>query len=119
MVGQIYPCPLCGGSAWRWRLDGEQGYHKTLCHRCGTFVVEPTLLSQAWLQLAAEDALLVAYLPAYIRYRNRHRHTPLLTPGNWRAQACCGRLVAWEQFPTGGEDEGALSTEQGAKRVNR
>ena len=104
MIGQIFPCPLCRGAAWRWRLDGAERYKKTICHRCGTFVVAPTLLPQSWRHLALEDALLAAFLPAYIRYCNRRHRVPLLTPGNWRAQACCGRLVVWEQFSAEDED---------------
>jgi hypothetical protein len=66
--------------------------------------VAPTLLPQSWRHLALEDALLAAFLPAYIRYCNRRHRVPLFTPGNWRAQACCGRLVVWEQFSAADED---------------
>lgn len=40
---QLYPCPLWSGLAARSQLAGAEGYNKTTCQRCGTFVVEPTL----------------------------------------------------------------------------
>jgi hypothetical protein len=40
---QLCPCPLCSGLTARSQLAGAEGYDKTTCQRCGTFVVEPTL----------------------------------------------------------------------------
>lgn len=92
-VRQLRPCPLCGGPALRWPL-AEEEYHKILCPRCGTFVIEPTLPAQPWARLDAEEMALVVFLPAYIRHRNRRNHLPLLTLKNWRALARRGRIVA-------------------------
>ncbi len=91
-VHQFRPCPLCEGLASRCQLGGVEEYKKIMCQRCGTFILEPTLPAQAWARLAAEDmALMVVFLPAYIRRRNRRNHTPLLTLGNWRALGRRGR----------------------------
>lgn len=94
---RIRPCPLCGGPAVRRQLGGWECYHRILCRRCGTFVVEPTLPPQPWARLRPEDMRLVALLPAYIRHRNRRDHVPLLTLGNWRALARRGHMVAQAQ----------------------
>jgi hypothetical protein len=91
---QLRPCPLCGGLAPRWQLTGKEEYKKITCHRCGTFVLEPSLLMQAGMQLDPGDReLVVVFLPAYIRRQNRHNQTPVLTLGNWGALARRGRLV--------------------------
>jgi RNase P subunit RPR2 len=87
-IGPIDPCPLCGGLAPRWQLAGAEKYKKITCPRCGTFILDPTLLAQAWARLDAEDrVLVVVFLPAYIRRQNCRNHTPLLSLGNWRALA--------------------------------
>ena len=93
----LYPCPLCSGPAARAQRTGVQGYNKITCPRCGTFVVEPTLPAQPWARLTAEDKQLIAFLPAYIRHRNRRNHSPLLTVRNWRPLARRGRIVAFHR----------------------
>ena len=90
----VHICPLCSGPAARAQLAGVEGYHKTACPRCGTFVVEPTLPTQPWARLDAKDMALAVFLPAYIRHCNRRDHAPLLTLKNWRTFARRGRLLA-------------------------
>jgi hypothetical protein len=106
-VSQIRPCPLCVSPVVRWQLKGGLGYNRITCPHCGTFAVEPTLPPHAWMGLPPEDALLVAFLPAYIRDQNRRHRVPLLTPENWRALARRGRFVAvsgatFQHTPCGG-----------------
>jgi hypothetical protein len=98
MFGQLHPCPLCGDSAPCRRLKGRTHYRRIACPRCGSFLIEPTLPPRPWTRLAAEEALLAAFLPLYIRYQNRRHRVPLLTLENWRALARRGRAVRVAQL---------------------
>jgi hypothetical protein len=98
---RIRPCPLCSGPAVRRQLGGWECYHRILCRCCGTFVVEPTLPLQSWARLRPEDLQLAAFLPPYIRHRNRRDHVPLITLRNWRALARRGHMVVQAQSASG------------------
>jgi hypothetical protein len=114
MLGQIRPCPLCGGPAACWLREGWKSDKMNACPRCGTFLVEPTLPAQPWARLAPEDIRLVVFLPAYIRDQNQCQHVPLLTLENWRTLARRGRLVALRstQLATVPKEPSAKSTER-------
>ncbi len=78
-AAQLHPCPLCDSSVICWQRDGQEWHTINACAHCGIFVVASPSLPHPWARLAPEDALLVAFLPAYIQHCNRHDRTPLLT----------------------------------------
>ena len=82
MIKKMAPCPLCDGEAPCQQVKGKEQYRRVVCPRCGRFFIEPTLPARPWAGLASEEALLAAFLPVYIRDRNRYRHEPLLTLEN-------------------------------------
>ena len=114
MVGQFRPCPLCGGSSWRWQFGGES-YKRTSCDRCGTFVVDPTLSWQSGTRRAPKDVHLMTFLPVYIRHQNRHDHVPLITLRNWRTLAQCGRLLTLRNPQPAMEPQESSAKSEGRK----
>ena len=98
MSKAMSPCPLCGGPAPCARVKGKERYRRIACPRCGRFFIKPTLPERPWAGLAWEEAQLAAFLPVYIRDRNRYRGVPLLTLENWRALAHHGRAIRIAQL---------------------